>query len=180
MISILIITTVVIIFILFFYRSPCPIMRQNNENSVYSPAFGKILSIKHRDKDIFVSIFLSPLDVHYQYYPVSGTITDIKYDRSGRYALAYELNKSNENEKAITTIKNSNGEFQIYQIAGMFVRRISSYGKINQSVSSGELLGIIHFGSRVDIIIPKDKFILTVSEGEYVKGFNTLLGYYKK
>ena len=61
----------------------------------------------------------------------------------------------------------------------MFVRRIETYGKLEQDIESGEKLGIIHFGSRVDILIPKDKFELKVSEGEYVKGFNTLLGYYK-
>ena len=168
-----------LLFFIYFYRSPSPIIRKKNTANVYSPAFGKIISIKERETHIFLSIFLSPLDVHYQYYPVSGKITNYKYDTTGKYELAYKLNKSNDNEKAITTITNEKGDFIIYQIAGMFVRRIETYGKLEQDIESGEKLGIIHFGSRVDILIPKDKFELKVSEGEYVKGFNTLLGYYK-
>jgi len=170
-----------VILVINFYRCPTPIIRKNNEDVVYAPSFGKVLKIIQNDDDsVFVSIFLNPFDIHYQYYPVSGIIKDIKYDHTGNFALAYELNKSNENEKSITTLVNKNGEFKIYQIAGYLVRRIDNYGYVNKVVESGEMLGIIHFGSRVDIIIPKSSnFVLQVKENDIVKGFNTILGYYK-
>jgi phosphatidylserine decarboxylase len=168
----------IIAVLLFFYRYPTPIKRKNDFNNVYSPAFGRIMKIIETDNQIFIAIFLSPLDIHYQFFPVAGTVTDIQYDCNGVFNLAYELNKSNQNEKVITTMTNKHGEFKIFQIAGYLVRRISNFSKVNQTVESGEDLGLIHFGSRVDIIIPKSdsKFKLLVKEGEYVSGFNTLLG----
>lgn len=172
----------VILLYLFFYRYPNPIIRRNNFDCVYSPAFGKIMKIiRQPDNTLFIAIFLSPLGIHYQFSPVSGTIKDFKYDKTGQFELAYELNKSNNNEKAITTIQNKNGEFKIYQIAGFLVRRISSYMENykNTTIESGEAIGLIHFGSRVDIIIPKaSEFNLKIKEGDYVNGFNTMLGYY--
>ena len=178
---IFVIFVIFVILVINFYRCPTPIIRKNNEDVVYAPSFGKVLKIIQNDDDsVFVSIFLNPFDIHYQYYPVSGIIKDIKYDPTGNFALAYELNKSNENEKSITTLVNKNGEFKIYQIAGYLVRRIDNYGSVNKVVDSGEMLGIIHFGSRVDIIIPKSSnFVFQVKENDVVKGFNTILGYYK-
>lgn len=181
--SIFFITLTIIIialFYFFFYRYPTPIIRKNNQDKVYSPGFGKIMKIiKQNDNTLFIAIFLSPLDVHYQYYPISGTIKDLKYDHTGNFNLAYELNKSNNNEKIITTISNKHGNFIIYQIAGYLVRRITQYGKVNQQIDSGEPLGLIHFGSRVDIIIPNaSQFNLQVKEGQYMYGFKSLLGYY--
>ena len=171
-----------ILLYLFFYRFPKPIIRKNNFDHVYSPAFGKIMKIiRQSDNTLFIAIFLSPLDIHYQFCPVSGIIKDFKYDRTGQFELAYELNKSNNNEKVITTIQNKHGDFKIYQIAGFLVRRISSYIEKNKNttIDSGEAIGLIHFGSRVDIIIPKaTEFNLKVKEGDYVNGFNTMLGYY--
>jgi len=169
-----------LLFLLYFLRYPTPIIRKNNEDYVYSPAFGKIMNITYRDDNtLYISIFLSPTDIHYQFYPVSGLIKDLKYDCSGKFELAYELNKSNKNEKSIYTISNKNGDFIVYQIAGYLVRRISTYGKIGEKVDSGECMGIIYIGSRVDIIIPNsNKFKLLVKENELVRGFNSLLGHY--
>ena len=90
----------VILFLLaFFYRYPKETIREGNQDRVYSPAYGKIMSIKRRDDNtLYIAIFLSPLDIHYQFFPVSGKVKDIKYDDNGKFELAYELNKSNENE----------------------------------------------------------------------------------
>lgn len=166
----------------FFYRFPVPIIRYQTESEVYSPAFGKVLKIiRQENNSIFISIFLNPLDVHYQYYPVSGKVVDLQYDCTGKFALAYDLNKSQDNEKYITTIRNNQGDFKIYQIAGYFVRRINNNSKISKLVECGEVMGLIHFGSRVDIIIPNaEHFTLNVKEDDKVRGFNTCLGYYKE
>jgi phosphatidylserine decarboxylase len=176
----LIIPLLLVLFILFFYRYPSPIIRQNNYDSVYSPAYGTIVNIEYiPENKLLISTFLSPLDVHYQFYPISGIVTNIKYDKTGKYNLAYELTKSRYNEKYITTISNKNGDFVIYQIAGYFVRRIISYSKLNETVESGEPLGLIHFGSRVDLIVPNaSRFRLLAKKGDYVRGSNTLLGSY--
>ena len=89
-------------FLALFYRYPTEVIREGNVDKVYSPAYGKIMSIKRRkDNTLYIAMFLSPLDIHYQFFPVSGKIKDIIYDATGKYELAYELNKSNENEKCI-------------------------------------------------------------------------------
>jgi phosphatidylserine decarboxylase len=165
-------------FLALFYRYPTEIIREGNVDKVYSPAYGKIMSIKRRDDNTFyIAIFLSPLDIHYQFFPVSGKVKDIIYDATGKYELAYELNKSNENEKCIHVINNKHGDFVVYQIAGFLVRRISYYDTLNKDYNSGEKLGLIHFGSRVDLIIPKaDIFQLYVKEGDYVGGSESLIG----
>jgi phosphatidylserine decarboxylase len=136
------------------------------------------MSIKRRDDNtLYISIFLSPIDIHYQFFPVSGKVKDIKYDATGKFELAYELNKSNNNEKCIHVINNRHGDFILYQIAGFLVRRISHYDKVGEAYNSGEKLGLIHFGSRVDIIIPKaDVFRLYVKEGDYMSGSESLIG----
>lgn len=175
----IVILLIMIALIIYFYRCPTPIIRENNEDDIYSPAFGKILKIEQTENRIFIAIFLSPFDIHYQFLPVSSIVKDVKYDYTGKFKLAYELNKSNENEKVITTLTNKHGDIIIYQIAGLLVRRITSFCNQNKYMNSGEKMGLIHFGSRVDIIIPKtSNFKLYVDEGDYVEGFNTLIGRY--
>lgn len=168
-----------ILFIFFFYRKPSHIILNNNFDIVYSPAYGRVMDIKERNNDIYVAIFLSPLDVHYQYIPINGKIIDYKYDNNGKFNLANDLNKSKYNEKTITKIENKRGIFHIYQIAGYLVRRISYFKKINDNVKTGQVMGLIHFGSRVDIIIPKKNFILKIKKGQYLKGPNSIIGIYK-
>lgn len=167
----------IILFLLYFYRHPKQKISINNFDIVYSPAYGRIMDIKTEDNKIFIAVFLSPFDVHYSFAPVSGQITEVKYDATGKFELAYDLNKSKQNEKLIYTITNKNGEFKIYLIAGKLVRRIQPIGKLNQNINSGETIGLIHFGSRIDIIIPNaDKFKLMVNKNDYVRGNNTILG----
>lgn len=168
----------IILFFSYFYRKPSQIIHNNNLDYVYSPAYGRIMDIKERDDDIYIAIFLSPFDVHYQYVPINGKILDVKYDANGKFNLAYDLNKSRDNEKTIITLKNKHGIFTIYQIAGFLVRRISPMIKKSQLVKTGMTLGLIHFGSRVDIIIPKNNFKLLVKKGMYMNGTNTILGRY--
>ena len=169
---------VILLFLAFFYRYPRENIREGNQDRVYSPAYGKIMSIKRRDDNtLYIAIFLSPLDIHYQFFPVSGKVKDIEYDATGKFELAYELNKSNENEKCIHVINNKHGDFIVYQIAGFLVRRISYYDKVGETYESGECIGIIKLGSRVDLIIPKaDVFRLYVKEGDYMSGSESLIG----
>jgi phosphatidylserine decarboxylase len=167
-------------FLIFFYRFPEERIASKT-NVVYSPAYGKIMKITERpDNTTYVAIFLSPLDIHYQFFPVSGTVTKVDYDANGKFELAYELNKSNDNEKCIHVINNSYGDFTVYQIAGFLVRRIRPYDAVGQTATSGKCMGLIHFGSRVDIIIPqRHRFQLSVKEGDTVNGLDTVLGFFR-
>ena len=168
-----------ILFLIFFYRKPLIQLLPYNEDVVYSPAYGTIMDIIYKDNTIHIPIFLSPFDIHYQIVPIGGILTDVKYDNTGKFELAYKINKSSKNEKVIHTILNKHGIFKIYQIAGTLVRRITWYNNPIKKLITGELLGLIKFGSRVDIIIPNaNKFNINVKKGDKVKGINTILGYY--
>jgi phosphatidylserine decarboxylase len=172
----------IISFLLFFYRYPFWLKQviNINNNFVYSPAFGKIMTItKEKNGDVFIAIFLSPLDVHYQFSPIDGHITQLDYDANGKFELSYNLNKSKDNEKSIYTIESSRGTFKVFQIAGKLVRRITTFKKPQDNVKTGDPLGLIHFGSRVDIIIPNstDTFKINVQIGDRVNN-QTVLGMY--
>lgn len=180
--TLLIIILIIIILLCFFYRYPGErrYIQSEDDNKVYSPAYGRIMKIKERDDGtLYIAIFLSPLDIHYQFFPVSGKVERVDHDHTGKFELAYEYNKSNQNEKCIHTIRNQYGEFVVYQIAGFLVRRISPYDVVGQEAVSGKCMGLIHFGSRVDIIIPqRHRFKLLVAEGDFVDSENTVLGHY--
>lgn len=146
------------------------------DNVITSPAYGKIIKIHETDAGTEIVIFLSPIDIHTQYVPISGMIENTIYDKTGKFELANFADKSRMNEKNITTIKNKFGRFVVKQIAGFFYRRIYTYHKIGSIVSRGQELGSIAFGSRVDLIVPKQT-IITVREGDYVNGEHTVIGW---
>ena len=180
MILVLISVFLIISFLLVFYRYPFWLTQviNINNNSVYSPAFGKIMAITNEPNgDVFIAIFLSPLDIHYQFSPIDGIISHLDYDANGKFELSYNLNKSKDNEKSIYTIQSSRGTFKVFQIAGKLVRRITTFKKPHDSVKTGDTLGLIHFGSRVDIIIPNSShsFNVHVHVGDTVTN-QTVLG----
>lgn len=182
----LITASILIIFficLVLFYRYPIYKLPHYHiqSNQIVSPAYGTITRIIHNKdtKKRVVSIFLSPFDIHTQYYPIHGEVIEHIHDLNGNFHLAYEWNKSKYNEKIITTMKNLNyGKeerfVKITQIAGFLVRRISTPSKIKQSVHAGEYLGMIKFGSRVDIEFD-DIYKLFVNEGQYIYGPYTLI-----
>jgi phosphatidylserine decarboxylase precursor-related protein len=170
----------IISFYLFFYRKPYLLSYSIDDNLIYSPAFGKIISIKESFNYIHVIIFLSITDIHFQYIPINGTILNQFYDHSGKFHLAYKLDKSDFNEKLITIIKPNlpnTKNIIVQQIAGLFTRRITSFiPYFPYNVKVGQDLGIIHLGSRVDLILPKENLDLYVKVNDIVKGPNTLIG----
>lgn len=156
------IITLLALFFIYFYRKPAiQTIRRGNDRTIYFPAFGTISKIEvlPETNELFVAIFLSPLDIHYQYMPVRGTILDIRHDDIGRYCLAFDLEKSKHNEKMIYTIQTAFGIVKLFQIAGFLVHRISTDLKVGGTYETGEQVGMIKFGSRVDIILPNaDRF----------------------
>ena len=111
--------------------------------------------------------------------PCNGRVVSVRYDATGKFELAYNETKSRENEKAIITLDTNIGIVKVYQIAGKLVRCIDTYNKEGDRVVSGNLIGMIKLGSRVDLILPNaSHFQLKVKEGIRVNGSSTIIGSY--
>ena len=166
---------IIFVFILWFFRNPKRNIIKNPE-LILSPADGKVIAIKEvdeleyfKDKKIQISIFLSPLDIHVNRYPVSGEILYSKFHK-GEYLVAWHPKSSDKNERTTVVIKNKKfGEVMYRQIAGAVARRIVNYAKVNSNVEQGDDSGFIKFGSRVDLFLSKD-LNLKIKVGDKVKG----------
>ncbi len=159
-IFLLILTFLLLIFFLRFFRVPARKLLYN-ENLLLSPADGKVVVIEEttedeyfKDKRIQVSIFMSVWDVHINFFPVSGKIKYYKY-HPGDYLIARHPKSSTLNERNTIVIETASGkEILVRQIAGFVARKISCYCKEGDSVKQLDQLGFIKFGSRVDIFLP--------------------------
>jgi len=139
-------------FLIFFYRIPD--IKYLNDSSISSPCSGKIIKIEENPDSYKLYIFMSILDHHVQIIPVSGKITKYEFIE-GEFQLAYNLEEDNYITRFITEISNEHGVIEIIQNTGLIARRIKNFHRLNKNVEKGELLGIIKFGSRIDITIPK-------------------------
>ena len=170
----------IFVFILWFFRNPKRNIIKNPE-LILSPADGKVISIKEvneleyfKDKKLQISIFLSPLDIHVNRYPVSGEVLYSKYHK-GNYLVAWHPKSSEKNERTTIVIKNKKfGEVMYRQIAGAVARRIVNYAKVNSNVEQGDDSGFIKFGSRVDLFLSKESN-LKIKVGDKVKGGLTII-----
>lgn len=165
-------------FMAFFFRDP---RRQppTDSNVVVAPADGRVTRVKPVEGSsdrpaTVVSIFLSPLDVHINRAPVAGKITDISYTR-GKFLMATDENASLVNEQNALTIEGEQITVVCKQIAGILARRIVCWKRVGESVTLGERFGLIKFSSRTDVLLPARVEVL-VSEGDRVKGGNTVIG----
>lgn len=162
--------------VLQFFRKPTrktPI----NPKHIIAPADGRVVVIEEvveteyfKDKRIQVSIFMSPLNVHINFNPLSGIVSYFKY-HPGKYLVAWHPKSSTENERTTVVTKHQNGtEILFRQIAGALARRICWYVKEGQAVTQGEEFGFIKFGSRIDIYLPLGTKILVNLEDKPVGG----------
>ncbi|MES2799386.1 MAG: phosphatidylserine decarboxylase family protein [Bacteroidota bacterium] len=150
-------------------------------NDVLCPADGKIVVIEEvqeseyfNDKRIQISIFMSPMNVHANYNPISGIIKYVKY-HPGLFLVAWHPKSSTENERSTFVTEHSSGkEILFRQIAGAVARRICYYVNEGQTVTAGSEFGFIKFGSRIDVFLPLDSKI-NVKIGDIVKGQVTKL-----
>lgn len=148
------------ILIVRFFRVPKRRI-ELDENAIISAADGTVVAIEEvfdkeyfNEKRIQVSVFMSPFNVHVNYYPFSGIIKKAIH-KHGKHMPAYMPKSSMENEQSSIVIKHKNKqEVLLRQIAGMLARRIVFYSKETQEAKQGEELGIIKFGSRVDLLLP--------------------------
>ena len=166
--------------IVWFFRNPDRTLTQDN-SKIFAPADGKIVMIKEveepeyfKDKRIQVSVFMSPLNVHVNRFPVNGEVTYTKY-HPGKYMVAWHPKSSLLNERSTVVIKAPNGqEILVRQIAGAVARRIVTYPKPGEQAVQGADLGFIKFGSRVDLFLPLDTKI-NVDLEQIAKGNQTVI-----
>lgn len=177
--AIFIIIAGILAFMLYFYRAPegVPEHATIPSNVVLAPSYGTVKAIRHEDDYVYVAIFLSPVDVHQQYYPVNGIVRKRVYDFTGKYDVAFNINKSRHNEKKIHVIQTEHGVVLVTQLAGFLVRAIVSDEDINVKVKAGKRFGMIKFGSRVDIAIPRHNgFKLSCKIGDKLTGGREIIG----
>jgi phosphatidylserine decarboxylase len=152
------------------------------ENDIFCPADGKVVVIEEveeteyfKDRRIQVSIFMSPLNVHANYFPISGLVKYVKYHK-GLFLVAWHPKSSTDNERSTVVVEHKTGNEVLFrQIAGALARRICYYAKEGQEAKTGEEFGFIKFGSRVDVFLPLGTQI-DVKIGEDVKAKLTRLG----
>lgn len=169
-----------IITILQFFRSPKRVFTQG-DNLIISPADGKVVVIEEAEepeyfkgKRLQVSVFMSPINVHVNRYPIAGDVVFFKY-HPGKFLAAWEPKSSTDNERTTVVVKHSSGKEVLFrQIAGALARRIVWYCKEGDKASQCGEMGFIKFGSRVDLFLPLDVKV-KVKIGDVVKGSQTVL-----
>jgi len=148
----LVVYLIIILILIILYRNP-KINYTYESNFIYSPSYGTVFDIQDRGNSIRISSFLSIADIHVQYTPCSGKVTNIEYFLNHITHFAFDKDYYN-NEHVVTTLDNN---IQVVQIAGKLFRRIVNFLEKDSQVETGQLLGMIKMGSRVDTIIPKEK-----------------------
>ena len=171
--------TLLAAFVFYFFRDPERDL-PSGEGVVISPGDGKIIDIREVEEPSFIegacrriTIFLSVFNVHVQRAPVSGDVTHREY-RPGEYAVAWHPKASEKNEQSSLGLTASGRRVLVRQIAGLIARRIVTYPEKGEHVERGERIGLIRFGSRVDLFIPLD-WRLDCSVGDRVAGGSTVL-----
>ena len=172
-----------LLFSVYFFREPKRKV-SGEANEMLSPADGKVIQIIDlEDPEIGqakqISIFLSVFNVHSQYVPIDSKVIWSKY-HAGKYLMAFNHKTSTQNERTSTLFETKgHNRYKIKQIAGFIARRILNYMKTNQIVEKGHRLGFIRFGSRVEIIIPKNNFEILVKKGDKVRANLSSIGIFK-
>jgi phosphatidylserine decarboxylase len=171
------------LFVLFFFRDPERAVPQG-AGMVVSPADGRVIVVK----DIFeptylkrevkqISIFLSVFNVHVNRSPISGMVETVRYN-PGKFHVASADKASLDNEQTAMVIANGNQKILVKQIAGLIARRIVCYARPGAPIKTGERYGLIRFGSRVDIFLPRDAD-LKVKVGDRVAGARDIIAVLK-
>lgn len=164
------------LFVLYFFRNPKRVIPQG-AGLVVSPADGRVMEIVEEPLDGTVgrriSIFLAIWNVHVQRAPVAGRVADVVY-RRGRFYAAMRSAASRENEQNIIYLHAPGGRIVFKQIAGAIARRVICWKTEGQEVARGELMGLIRFGSRVDVWLPLEARVV-VQRGQHVKGGESIL-----
>jgi phosphatidylserine decarboxylase len=169
-------------FTVYFFRDPERVLPGGSEAEgvVVSPADGKVVVVKDLVDNEYqmgpakqISIFLSPLNVHVNRAPISGTVDYYKYIE-GKYLVAFHEKSSELNERTHIGISNGRIKLLVKQIAGAVARRIVCELKVGDHVNVGDRFGMIKFGSRTDLIVPPE-MVVEVKLGDIVVGGETVI-----
>lgn len=167
-----------LVLVVQFFRVPKRTLSYQ-EGDVICPADGKVVVIEEveeteyfKDRRIQISIFMSPLNVHANFYPITGENQYVKY-HPGKFLVAWHPKSSTENERSTVVTKDNQGrEILFRQIAGAVARRICLYAEEGKSGEVGKEFGFIKFGSRIDLFLPLDCQV-NVKIGDKVRGIET-------
>jgi phosphatidylserine decarboxylase len=153
--------TILALWVAYFFRDP-ERTGPRGQQLVIAPADGKVVLISDVDEPSFmggrakrVSIFMNVFNVHVNRYPVTGTVRYVHYN-PGKFLNAAVEKSSLENEQMSVGIEAARGRVLVRQIAGLIARRIVTYSKQGEHVEQGQRMGLIRFGSRVDVFMPLD------------------------
>jgi len=164
------------LFVFSFFRDPNRVIPADT-GAIVSPGDGRVVVVTDEEDagrpGKRISIFLAVWNVHVNRAPAAGVITKLEY-RPGKFLAAMRERASVENEQNVFTLSTDAGEMVFKQIAGLIARRVVSWKKQGERVARGERIGLVRFGSRVDVWVPKDAEIL-VKLGENVKGGSSVL-----
>lgn len=183
--TIAILSLILLFLVIRFFRVPSRNTPLDVLN-ILSPADGRVVAIEQttedeyfKDERLQISIFMSIWNVHVNWHPISGTVEYFKH-HPGKYLIAKHPKSSLKNERTSIAIKQDDDKrIMVRQIAGAVARRIVSYIAPNESVNQASQLGIIKFGSRVDIFLPLN-VQLNVKIKDKVKGKKTILAHWEK
>jgi len=178
-VSLAVLLALFLLFTLYFFRDP---ERRTPEGKdlVIAPADGKVLNVQEveeseylKGKAIQISIFMSPLNVHVNRYPVSGTVELFKHV-PGEYLVAFDEKASLRNERTLIGVSTPGGRVLLKQIAGFVARRIVAEVQEGDTAVAGTRFGMIKFGSRVDIFLPRSASV-RVKPGERTVAGETVI-----
>ena len=178
----LLLSAALLVFVTYFFRNPKRIIEVKDPNLLVCPADGRVVVVEptveneyFHEKRLQVSIFMSPFNVHANWYPIEGTVL-VSEHQDGSHKGAWLPKSSTENERSLVVIETPNKvQLAVRQIAGAMARRIVTYAKAGGKAHRNEHFGFIKFGSRVDLYLPLDTEIF-VQLGEHVKGNETIIG----
>ncbi|NOR44675.1 MAG: phosphatidylserine decarboxylase family protein [Candidatus Delongbacteria bacterium] len=174
---------VVFFFSFWFFRDPdrWPDLEEENDRAIIAPADGTVIKVdQYLDEEYRmeesqrVSIFMSVFNVHVNRYPVKGKVEYVNY-KKGKFMAAWNDKASEYNEQAVVGVNANGNQVTIKQIAGLIATRIVCYADVGDEVEQAQKLGLIKFGSRVDIILP-DETDIKVKVGDRVKAGETVIG----
>ena len=161
------------LFMAFFFRDPNRVI-PTEADIIVSAADGKVTRVEDRENGKFVSVFLSPVDVHINRAPIAGRVVKVELFQ-GRKAPATSNTASETNERNAITIEGEKMTVVCTQIVGILARRIVCWSKAGDTLSLGEKYGLIKFGSRTDLLMPKNVEVF-VKVGDRVVGGETIIG----
>ncbi|MBO4361604.1 MAG: phosphatidylserine decarboxylase family protein [Paludibacteraceae bacterium] len=179
--TLLALSAIILVFVVYFFRDPVRIFTIDDPNYLVAPADGKVVVIEpvmeneyFHEERLQVSIFMSPFNVHANWYPCEGTIL-VSEHQAGNHKAAWLPKSSTENERSLVVIETkSKAVIAVRQIAGAMARRIVTYARAGKECHRNTHLGFIKLGSRVDLYLPLDTDMF-VEMGDNVRGNQTII-----